>query len=863
MSWKVSNIRLGLDEPEEVLPDRLAARLGVGRAEIAHWRILRKSLDARRHDQIHFLYAAEVELPGESTSLGRRTPGPDVAPFVPERFDWPEPGRTPLPTRPVVIGAGPAGLLAGYFLALAGYRPLVLERGREVKDRVADVRRFDAGGAFDPESNYLFGEGGAGTFSDGKLTSRSAGPDVRKVLEVIAECHGKPSILYEQRPHLGSNRLPLIVRTLRRKLEELGGEVRFSCRVEDVEIDGGRLRALRTSSGRIAADVAVLAVGHSARDTYGMLLRRGVPLVPKPFQIGVRIEQPQGQVDVARYGQAAGHPALGAADYSLNVRAGARDLFTFCMCAGGYVMPSVSEPGYFCTNGMSESRHDSPFANSGLVVTVSPEETGSRHPLAGVHFQQRAERLAYLAGKRRYAAPIQWARDFLNGRASRGNLPSSYPRGIEPIDLGAILPPVVLETIERGLPIMDRRFGGLFLKHATLTGPESRGSSRYASLATTPPAKARPSPAFTLAARGPAMPVGSSARPSMASAPPAPWLPDTLALREGDRPPNLLTTSSTHLSRMTLRATRMVGADDAERVVVQEAVGGEEAGDGQRQGLAPGGGDAPAGFLDEQAAGGEIPGGELVFKERAEEAGADHAEVERGRAEAADAVDVLAEQVADRPQGRLHHRAPVVVEADAEEHLVQPRLLADPHALAVVEGPLAPDGGVPVLGRGVDDDPADRFPRAVVRDRDPEMRDLVQEVVRPVERVHDPEMLGLGVPLMRFLAEHVMVGKVPPDHRDDRLLGLDVGIRDEVGDVLAPHGDPFAEIRSEDRAAARAASSATVSSGRSMRGDVLSLWRDDRVKTPMIANSGRSHRASQRRGSTPSRFRTKKSRIRR
>jgi uncharacterized FAD-dependent dehydrogenase len=477
MSLKVANLALPLGEPEEMLPQKLADRLGVGRDAIARWRILRKSLDARQHDAIHFVYSAEVELPGAEAALAGQSLGADVEPFRPERFDWPEPGREPIQHRPVIIGAGPAGLFAAYFLALDGYRPLILERGKEVKDRVADVRRFDAGGLLDPESNYLFGEGGAGTFSDGKLTCRGTGPDIHRVLEVLADCHGKPSILYEHRPHLGSNRLPLVVRTLRRKIEQLGGEVRFSCRVEDLDLNEGRLRGLCTSSGLVPADLAVLAVGHSARDTYSMLLRRGIRLEPKAFQLGVRIEQPQGQVDVARYGESAGHPALGAADYNLSVRVGDRDLFTFCMCAGGYVMPSVSEPGYFCTNGMSESRHDSPFANSGLVVTVDPRETGSRHPLAGVHYQQRAERLAYVAGSRTYAAPIQWARDFLAGRPSRGSLPSSYARGTAPTDLGLILPPLVVKALERGLPAMDRRFRGLFLRDATLSAPESRGSS--------------------------------------------------------------------------------------------------------------------------------------------------------------------------------------------------------------------------------------------------------------------------------------------------------------------------------------------------------------------------------------------------
>ncbi len=473
MLLKVANLRLGIDESEASLPDLISTRLGTDRQALSRWRILRKSLDARNHDDIHFVYSAEVEVVETLPSQNLK----GVEAYHEDGFLWPVPGSEPLKSRPMILGAGPAGLFAGYFLALNGYAPIILERGRDVKDRVADVRKFDEGGTLNAESNYLFGEGGAGTFSDGKLTSRGAGPDVQKVLEVLSECHGKPSIVYEHRPHLGSNRLPLVVRTLRRKLEALGGEVHFSCRAEDLEIQNNQLVAVNTSSGRMAADVAILAVGHSARDTYSMLLRRGIPLEAMAFQMGVRIEQPQGQVDMARYGPHAGSEALGAADYNLVANVGGRDLFTFCMCAGGYVMPSVSEPGYFCTNGMSESRHDSPFANSGLVMTISPQDTGSRHPLAGVHFQQRYERLAYLAGGRRYAAPIQWANDFLADRPSRGKIPSSYPREVQPVDLGTILPPLVLETLERGLPILDRRFRGLFLKNATLTAPESRGSS--------------------------------------------------------------------------------------------------------------------------------------------------------------------------------------------------------------------------------------------------------------------------------------------------------------------------------------------------------------------------------------------------
>jgi uncharacterized FAD-dependent dehydrogenase len=477
MPIKINNIRLELGEPEDVLPAKISKRLELPEDAILGWRILKKSLDARGHDDIHFTYAAAVDLDFED--LARLVAGRshDVQGYAPEQFIWPEPGARPLDHRPVVIGSGPAGLFAGFLLARDGYRPLILERGRAVKDRVADVRRFDRHGPLDPESNYLFGEGGAGTFSDGKLTSRGAGPDVTHVLEILADCHGKRSIVYEHRPHLGSNRLPFVVRTLRRKIESLGGVVRFCCRVEDLDIADGRLRGLLTSSGYVPAEVAILATGHSARDTYGMLLRRGVPLEAKPFQLGVRIEQPQASIDQARYGPSAGHPVLGAAEYSASVRTGGRDLFTFCMCAGGYVMPSVSDPGYFCTNGMSESRRDSPFANSGLVITVLPAETGSTHPLAGIHYQQRVERLSYLAAGRSYEAPLQWARDFLTGKSSRGSIPTSYRRGGRSIDLYPILPEAVVASLLSGLASLDRRFAGRFLRDATLTGPESRGSS--------------------------------------------------------------------------------------------------------------------------------------------------------------------------------------------------------------------------------------------------------------------------------------------------------------------------------------------------------------------------------------------------
>ncbi|MGD9721981.1 MAG: NAD(P)/FAD-dependent oxidoreductase [Pirellulales bacterium] len=480
MPIRLSNLRAGIDEPERALTERAARALDVPPTDIERFRILRKSLDLRDKSDVAFVYSLEVALPGQEPAVLRRASrrsGPVKAElFAEPPFEMPRPGQEPLAERPLIVGSGPAGAFAAYFLAEHGYRPIVLERGRAVRERIAEMRAFDAGGPHDPENNYLFGEGGAGTFSDGKLTCRNTGPDVRRVLALFAECKGTESVLYDHRPHLGSNRLPAVVKELRRRIIAWGGEFQFDCRLDDLDLAGGQVRGAVTSSGRLPASVLVLAIGHSARDTYEMLFRRGVPIVPKPFQIGLRIEQPQQQVNRVQYGAAHLEEKLGAADYTLIAR-GPTNVFTFCMCAGGYVMPAVSESEHFTTNGMSLSRRDSDFANSGLMITLEPEQFGSPHALAGVMLQRRYERRAYEAGRGQFLCPIQTPLDYLARRLSHGHLESSYPRGTIAVQLAELVPPQVVAAMDRALPLLDRRWRGEFLRNATLVGPESRGSS--------------------------------------------------------------------------------------------------------------------------------------------------------------------------------------------------------------------------------------------------------------------------------------------------------------------------------------------------------------------------------------------------
>lgn len=475
MLLRVSNLHTPVGLSESELPELLCRHLQLPADQLRSWRILRKSLDARQKRNLQFVYSLIVDVPDD---VRPRAASLQVDNYASQPFFDPDPGDQVLASRPVVVGSGPAGLLAGYYLAQKGYRPIILERGQAVKDRVPAIRSFDRGGPHDPENNYLFGEGGAGCFSDGKLTCRISGPDVDWVLQSFVDCGGRPSLVYENRPHLGSNKLPMICRNYRRRIEALGGEYRFNCRLEGVDIADGHLRGLMTSSGYLRTDRCILAIGHSARDTYRMLLNAGLPLQQKAFQLGLRIEHPQAAINDHKYGRSEYLQHLGAADYSLVAR-GQQDLFTFCMCAGGIVIPSISEPNMFCSNGMSNSRHNTPYANSGLVVTLRTDQFGSNHPLAGVEVQRRYESLAFELTGRRYAAPLQTAADFIADRspAITDKLPSSYQRGTQPANLSAVLPPPILKAVRAGLPVMDEKWHGKYLTEAILTGPEMRGSS--------------------------------------------------------------------------------------------------------------------------------------------------------------------------------------------------------------------------------------------------------------------------------------------------------------------------------------------------------------------------------------------------
>ena len=483
---RITELRLPIEHPPEAFSAAIAKRLNLPQTAVRRITVFKRSHDARKKNALMFIYTVDVEVDNEPAVLEGLASDPKIGTTPDTSYRFVAQATAHLSSRPVIVGFGPAGIFAALVLAQMGFRPLVLERGKAVRERTKDTWGLWRNKVLNPESNVQFGEGGAGTFSDGKLYSQVKDPRHlgRKVLTEFVKAGAPQDILYVAKPHIGTFRLVQIVEHMRREIESLGGEIRFQSRVTGLHIENRQVRGVRLADGEeIAASSVVLALGHSARDTFEMLHATGVFMEAKPFAVGFRIEHPQSLIDKARLGTNAGHPLLGAADYKLVHQASnGRAVYSFCMCPGGQVVAATSEANCVVTNGMSQYSRAERNANAGIVVNVSPTDftpANTENPLAGLAFQRRLEGHAFELGGGTYEAPGQRVGDFLAGRPSSqlGVVIPSYQPGVHLTDLSTALPDFAIAAIREALPAFDRQIKGFSLPDAMLTGVETRTSS--------------------------------------------------------------------------------------------------------------------------------------------------------------------------------------------------------------------------------------------------------------------------------------------------------------------------------------------------------------------------------------------------